>query len=367
VKRILKLAAVAVVAGAIATVAVLAVAARQANCRRRTVGLQRQAQLAREAGDLAAELEASEALFACNPDDRGAAYDLGCSLARAGESGRALEMLEKAAQLGFDDAAWARADADLDALKGSPGFGRFLAAAERNEREGIGPAPPPPSVEGVRVVEDRAEGGFRYRLYLPPTRDGEPFRLVVWMHGGGSLGEAKVEPLAPLLAKEGFALLVPLQKFAAYWTDRDAAKLFDRTVPAAASHGVRADAVVALGFSAGGQSALRQWSLGRKGFAGLALSSAFPVEVGPRGYQLMKLSEPRPAPIKVFALVGGEEGLHDSWWEAREKWGEAATRFEVFQVPGRRHGWLFDDDGRRRGLVEFVKGAAWPGEPTAGH
>jgi Zn-dependent protease len=57
-----------------------------------------------------------------------AAYDVACALARSGELDRAVLVLERARDLGFSDAAYARTDADLAALHGHPGFQRWLDA-----------------------------------------------------------------------------------------------------------------------------------------------------------------------------------------------------------------------------------------------
>jgi Zn-dependent protease len=56
------------------------------------------------------------------------AYDVACALARGGELDRAVLVLERARDLGFSDAAYARTDADLAALHGHPGFERWLDA-----------------------------------------------------------------------------------------------------------------------------------------------------------------------------------------------------------------------------------------------
>jgi Flp pilus assembly protein TadD len=50
------------------------------------------------------------------------AYDTACAFARAGRVGDAQQMLERASELGFKDAAHADGDPDLDALRSSPAF-----------------------------------------------------------------------------------------------------------------------------------------------------------------------------------------------------------------------------------------------------
>jgi Zn-dependent protease len=57
-----------------------------------------------------------------------AAYDVACALARAGEPDRAVLLLERARDLGFQNVAYARTDSDLAALHGHPGFERWLQA-----------------------------------------------------------------------------------------------------------------------------------------------------------------------------------------------------------------------------------------------
>ena len=60
------------------------------------------------------------------------AYDTACALARAGDRGGALRLLERAAELGFRDAEFAASDADLKLIHGLPGFEAWLAALRKS-------------------------------------------------------------------------------------------------------------------------------------------------------------------------------------------------------------------------------------------
>lgn len=54
-----------------------------------------------------------------------AAYDAACALARAGDARRAIDLLDRASELGFTDSDHAARDPDLASLHGHPGFERW--------------------------------------------------------------------------------------------------------------------------------------------------------------------------------------------------------------------------------------------------
>jgi hypothetical protein len=58
------------------------------------------------------------------------AYDTACASAKAGHLDDAMEMLEKARELGFADTAHAAADNDLEFLRGTPRFEAWLASVQ---------------------------------------------------------------------------------------------------------------------------------------------------------------------------------------------------------------------------------------------
>jgi Flp pilus assembly protein TadD len=62
------------------------------------------------------------------PDNPTVHYNLACSLCLCGQGDRALEALERAVELGFDDPEHLLADEDLSALRRD---GRFLGLVER--------------------------------------------------------------------------------------------------------------------------------------------------------------------------------------------------------------------------------------------
>ena len=79
-------------------------------------------------GRLLDGLAADRRLVALLPKDPRVRYNLACSLALNGRHEEAIETLEKACELGFDDLALLRKDRDLDALRDDP---RFVAIESR--------------------------------------------------------------------------------------------------------------------------------------------------------------------------------------------------------------------------------------------
>jgi len=85
-------------------------------------------------GRLEEGLRVDQRLVALAPDDPNVHYNLACSLALLGRKGEALDALEAAAALGYDDGEHLLGDSDLAALRDEPRFralARRLASADR--------------------------------------------------------------------------------------------------------------------------------------------------------------------------------------------------------------------------------------------
>lgn len=83
-------------------------------------------------GEYARGLAIDRRLVSLLPDDPTAHYNLACSLALLGSAMEALDELERAVRLGYDDAEHLTADLDLVSLREEP---RFLALVERLQRD----------------------------------------------------------------------------------------------------------------------------------------------------------------------------------------------------------------------------------------
>lgn len=87
----------------------------------------------RDAGSARKAVASLEIAALVHPEDLTLHYNLGCVRALAGDDDAALDALEQAALLGYDDAGWMAADADLASLRENP---RFLALLARLREQG---------------------------------------------------------------------------------------------------------------------------------------------------------------------------------------------------------------------------------------
>ena len=203
-----------------------------------------------------------------------------------------------------------------------------------------------PGAPAARTVEGSPEGGFPYRLTIPASATPEkPSRLVIWLHPSGRW-MTTVDAMAPIFARNGFALLVVTGKQTTGWTDREAARLLSRTLPDAAKvAGVDAARPVLFGFSAGGQLALALWQARPGRYGGLILDAAYPVEEKDGRQVAISLpSDPAVREVPLFVLVGLKDPLAVFWRQVEGPWREAGVPLTVCYVPGKGHEWLLGDE-----------------------
>src|SRR5262249_16298439 len=79
-----------------------------------------------------------EESFRRRPTPEGA-YDVACALARAGDSRKAVEYLERAKELGYSDVDAAATDPDLASLHGLPAFDTSLSSLPKSATSCPGP------------------------------------------------------------------------------------------------------------------------------------------------------------------------------------------------------------------------------------
>lgn len=77
-------------------------------------------------GAYADGLKMDEQLSKLCSDDPLVWYNFGCSLALSHRTDEAIEALNKAVELGYDDYDWMKKDSDLDSLHGDPRFESIL-------------------------------------------------------------------------------------------------------------------------------------------------------------------------------------------------------------------------------------------------
>lgn len=214
---------------------------------------------------------------------------------------------------------------------------------------------PPPAREGLRAVEGEPMRGMAWRLWLP--REASPRRrLVVWLHPSLDSGETFIEPLAPLFARHGYALLVPLKSEVQGWTSEDVQVLFKQVLPRVAQDpGVDATEPLIIGWSAGGQMALHLWQTAPEALGGVVLVGTTP--------ELLPFALPAreaTAGTAVLSIVGSLERGAPDWTNAVSFWRARGIPLTLKIVPGRAHEWLFDDGDARAFLETWLAAIAAP-------
>lgn len=285
-------------------------------------------------GDHAEAIRLGRIRVETRPEDVGARYDLACAFAKAGDDAAALDALEQAVALGYDDAGWMLRDEDLGSLRDRPRFAALVTEATRVAREGI-------DVPGAKTLV-REDLPMPVRLRLPT--DGRP-RLAVWLHPHGARLNPEIERLSPVLLARGFALAVPMRPPLDGWRDQDLYALLDQTLPRLADV-VDVEHPLLIGLSAGGQAALVAWTVSPERFSGV-LAMAPPAELF--GHSLPE----RGAPVVI--MVGEKDPALSAWREAQPAWQRGERRVTFIEVPGKAHEFLIDEAWLRGALERLAR------------
>jgi predicted esterase len=280
------------------------------------------------------------------PQDSGGHYDLACALARLGKPDDAFASLARSLELGYADAEHMQGDDDLAELRKDKRFAGLVEKARDNRKKALARLPVDKGVDiaGVQMLEGNPDDGLRWRLRLSPKATADkPHRLVVWLHPSGGSMNNVVEALAPRVAEHGFALLVLTQKQYLGWSQDDAQRLLEKTLPDVARHKeVDVRRPVLLGYSAGGQMALELWHSDPMRWGGLVLDAAYPVRR--ENGKFVPKSLPKNDGIKkvpFLVLVGDKDGGSALWKQLTPKWREAGVPLTIRHIEGKGHTWLF--------------------------
>jgi alpha-beta hydrolase superfamily lysophospholipase len=287
-------------------------------------------------------------LRADHPTNPEVDYELACAQNRLQRPDDAMTNLALCVKHGFTDANRAATDDDLATLRDRDDFKALIASIKAIPIGANEPHEPGADIDGVKTIEAQPVGGLSYRLRLGATATpAKPHRLVLWLHPSGGSGDSLVEPLAPELAKHGFALAVFPQKQYAGWTDQERTALAPTIADLAKVPGLNATKPVLMGFSAGGQAALMMWELKPAAYGGLLLNSAYPVDVNmaTRQAALITLTKDEiDAKVPVLAIIGGDDPSIQTWMAEGPVWAKAGIPVSMSMVKGKKHEFLYSGD-----------------------
>jgi dienelactone hydrolase len=215
-------------------------------------------------------------------------------------------------------------------------------AAAAQETGAVTPAIMP----GTKTIVRRPEGGLPYYIRMSPKASKhKPSRLIVWLHPSGQSVNQAPESLIKQIFHNGYALLLPSEKAWEHWSDDDARRLFTKSLPDAGTlDGIDAKKPILMGFSAGGQMALRAWREKPEELGGLLIDVAYPVEVHPNG---MTTFDPPKSPaiknVPIYVVAGEDDGGGPEIWRRVEPdWRKQGVPLTVHIVPHKGHQWLTD-------------------------
>ncbi len=269
---------------------------------------------------------------------------LGFCRAALGDDANAMVHLQRAVALGFEDAEVLRTSPTLASLRDKPAFQAMLKKASARVVE-----PQPMVVDGQRIVTGRPARGLRYRLHAGPA-DGERRTPLIWLHPSGGSMNTTIERLAGAFGERGYALTVFEGKNFRGWTGGDARRARKTIAEVGKLDVLDGNRPVLLGYSAGGQLALRWWGRDANAFGGIIVDAAYPILQHVKPYRV----QPPPADANeaapVLALVGQADNGSKVWQNVEPTWRKAGVSVEVLYVPGAGHTWLIQGRYLRRTL-----------------
>jgi pimeloyl-ACP methyl ester carboxylesterase len=191
--------------------------------------------------------------------------------------------------------------------------------------------------------EEKRGGSMGYRVAVPPSVLTQRPRIAVWLHPERSSGAELIEPLAPLFARHGFALVVPTEKNFRTWESRDVEELFGRVLPEAAQrYTLLAEQPLLVGYSAGAQIALHLWHQAPERWAGLVLVGSAPQLISSDAVQDITFPAAeawRYGGTPVLSIVGELDPSSGKWRSVLDKWKAVGVPLDFKQVPNADHHW----------------------------
>ncbi|MFT3709108.1 MAG: hypothetical protein QM817_15795 [Archangium sp.] len=277
-----------------------------------------------KSGDWFEAIKLGKARVQLEPHDPLTHYDLACAYSRAGDGPEALRELNAAVDEGFDAPSFLAKDEDLAPLRTKPEFTVIFDRAAQLERNGL-------PIEGIRTVV-RDDLLTPLRLRVPENVKTRP-RLAIWLHPFGARLNRDAERLAPVLAREGFALAVPIRMTQPGWTEGDLHDLLDTSVPSL-SELVDVEKPLLIGFSAGCHAGLAAWAQYPTRFAGVLGTGCAP-EL--HGGNLPANGSP------IVLINGSEDAATPVWGTELNRWKGEGRRVSFTIIPQRGHEFLFED------------------------
>ncbi len=241
-------------------------------------------------------LSAALGIVALDPSNPIAHYNAGCVLARMGESEAAVEALAHAAELGFSAITTFRTDPDLASVRSHPGYAAVLKRVEETYAREF-------------VVFKAKTDASEPLIYPPPVEKGggEPYPLIVLLHGRGGRAEKMARLFRPSAAKIGAVLVVP-EAFEPYGDGFQWGKVDDGVYRvehaiefAAERHPIDRRRVIVAGFSQGAYLSLASVARDPIRFAGTVAIGACDVQ----GLELARA--PLEDPPAIYIGVGSED------------------------------------------------------------